>query len=82
MIVIEKNIKAPLRRDSRGVPAKYPFREMLPGDSFELKDKGRGTAYTRTLLSNCARHFVIYNNLDWVFSAKQTESGAIIFRVK
>lgn len=82
MISIESNIPAPVRRHRRGASAKYPFRDMLPGDSFEIKDDGKGAEYTRRKVYNSASQFVRYNNLDWVFTAIQTESGARIFRIK
>ncbi len=78
---IEKNVPIVTKVNNLARP-KYPFEEMVVGDSFKVSRFGKAKRKIASRLGSAARDFVAKNHPDWKFSVRQVEDGVRVWRVK
>ncbi len=73
MIKVQKNIPIPSKK---GRPSKYPFKDMKPGESFEVTDAPKNTVL------NAANSWSKRHNKSARFTIRHSEGKTRIWRTK
>lgn len=82
IFIIQKDIPI-LGVRSMGTTLRYPFHEMNPGESFEIKSNPKETRKTISRISSACSSYVKRNNKASKFAVRRTGEGSIrVWRVK